>query len=99
MTEALSIPRASSLRPVPEAFWKSLGLFNISRMVLAGVLLAAILLYLGSGLTHVTPWAMGQGGEVADAAGHIGRLAPPIQASSTRLSSSISSCRCASGGH
>ena len=45
MTEALSIPRASSLRPVPEAFWKSLGLFNISRMVLAGVLLAAILLY------------------------------------------------------
>lgn len=31
--------------PVPDAFWKSLGLFNLSRMVLAGVLLAAILLY------------------------------------------------------
>ena len=30
---------------VPDAFWKSLGLFNLSRMVLAGVLLAAILIY------------------------------------------------------
>ena len=30
---------------VPEAFWKSLVLFNLSRMVLAGVLLAAILVY------------------------------------------------------
>jgi uncharacterized membrane protein len=36
--------------------------------------LAAILLYLGSGLTHVTPWVMGQSGEVADAAGHIWRV-------------------------
>lgn len=30
---------------VPDAFWKSLGVFNWSRMVLAGVLLAAILIY------------------------------------------------------
>ena len=29
----------------PDAFWKSLGLFNLSRIVLAGVLLAAIVLY------------------------------------------------------
>ncbi len=32
-------------RSVPEAFWKSLGYFNLSRMVLAGVLLGIILLY------------------------------------------------------
>jgi putative membrane protein len=37
--------------------------------------LAAILLYLCSGLTHVTPWIIGQGGEVADAAGHVWRVA------------------------
>src|SRR6516162_3592017 len=36
--------------------------------------LVAILLYLGSGLTHVTPWLIGQGGEVADAAGHVWRV-------------------------
>lgn len=36
--------------------------------------LVAILLYLGSGLTHVTPWVMGQSGEVADAANHIWRV-------------------------
>jgi uncharacterized membrane protein len=36
--------------------------------------LAAILLYLCSGLTHVTPWVIGQSGEVADAANHIWRV-------------------------
>jgi uncharacterized membrane protein len=36
--------------------------------------LAAIALYLGSGLTHVTPWLMGQSGEVADAANHLWRV-------------------------
>ena len=36
--------------------------------------LVAILLYLGSGLTHVTPWFMGQSGEVTDAASHIWRI-------------------------
>ncbi len=34
----------------------------------------AILLYLGSGLTHVTPWLIGQSGEVADAANHVWRV-------------------------
>jgi uncharacterized membrane protein len=36
--------------------------------------LVAILLYLASGLTHVTPWIIGQSGEVADAANHIWRV-------------------------
>ncbi len=36
--------------------------------------LAAILLYLGSGLTHVTPWLIGQTGEVVDAAGQVWRI-------------------------
>jgi uncharacterized membrane protein len=36
--------------------------------------LSAILLYLGSGLTHVTPWILGQSGEVVDAAGHLWRI-------------------------
>jgi len=36
--------------------------------------LVAILLYLGSGLTHVTPWIIGQSGEVADAASHVWRV-------------------------
>jgi putative membrane protein len=36
--------------------------------------LVAILLYLCSGLTHVTPWLIGQSGEVADAASHIWRV-------------------------
>jgi uncharacterized membrane protein len=36
--------------------------------------LVAIVLYLGSGLTHVTPWIMGQAGEAADAANHIWRV-------------------------
>ena len=34
----------------------------------------AILLYLSSGLTHVTPWLIGQTGEVTDAAGHAWRM-------------------------
>src|SRR6202000_3103951 len=37
--------------------------------------LIAIALYLSSGLTHLTPWLAGQGGEVADAAGHLWRVA------------------------
>jgi len=36
--------------------------------------LVAILLYLGTGLAYVTPWVMGQSGEVADAANHIWRI-------------------------
>lgn len=37
--------------------------------------LMAIALYLGSGLTHLMPWLTGQSGEVADAAGHLWRIA------------------------
>ena len=36
--------------------------------------LLAILLYLASGLTHVTPWLIGQSGEVVDAANHVWRV-------------------------
>jgi uncharacterized membrane protein len=36
--------------------------------------LVAILLYLACGLTHATPWLIGQGGEVVDAAGHAWRI-------------------------
>jgi uncharacterized membrane protein len=36
--------------------------------------LVAILFYLSSGLTHVTPWLMGQTGEVTDAAHHLWRV-------------------------
>jgi putative membrane protein len=36
--------------------------------------LAAILLYLGSGLTQVTPFLIGQSGEVTDAAHHVWRI-------------------------
>lgn len=36
--------------------------------------LVAILFYLGSGLTHVTAWVMGQSGEVTDAANHVWRV-------------------------
>jgi uncharacterized membrane protein len=34
----------------------------------------AILMYLASGLTQATPWLIGQGGEVTDAAGHLWRV-------------------------
>jgi uncharacterized membrane protein len=37
--------------------------------------LVAILLYLGSGLTHVTPFLIGQSGEAVDAANHVWRVA------------------------
>lgn len=37
--------------------------------------LVAILLYLSSGLTHVTPFLIGQGGEVVDAANQVWRVA------------------------
>jgi hypothetical protein len=36
--------------------------------------LVAILLYFCSGLTPVTPWIIGQSGEVVDAANHIWRV-------------------------
>jgi putative membrane protein len=36
--------------------------------------LIAIAFYLSSGLTHLTPWLIGQGGEVADAAGQLWRV-------------------------
>ena len=36
--------------------------------------LVAILFYFSSGLTHVTPWLMGQTGEVTDAANHVWRV-------------------------
>jgi uncharacterized membrane protein len=34
----------------------------------------AVLFYLSAGLTHLTPWLMGQMGEAADGAGHIWRV-------------------------
>jgi uncharacterized membrane protein len=37
--------------------------------------LIAIALYLASGLTHLTPWLIGQSGEVADATGQLWRVA------------------------
>ena len=37
--------------------------------------LIAIALYLSSGLTHLTPWLIGQRGEVVDAAGHLWQVA------------------------
>jgi uncharacterized membrane protein len=36
--------------------------------------LSAILLYLGSGLTHVTPWFVAQSGEDTDAVNHVWRI-------------------------
>ncbi|MGA7071824.1 carotenoid biosynthesis protein [Bradyrhizobium sp.] len=36
--------------------------------------LIAIVLYASSGLTHLTPWWIGQSGEVTDAAGHLWRV-------------------------
>ncbi len=32
------------------------------------------MLYLCSGLTHVTPWLIGQGGDITDAAGNVWRI-------------------------
>ena len=39
-----------------------------------GLRLIAIVLYLSSGLTHLTPWLIGQSGEVIDTAGHLWRV-------------------------
>jgi uncharacterized membrane protein len=39
-----------------------------------GLQVMAILFYVCAGLTHITPWAIGQSGEVADAAGHIWQI-------------------------
>jgi uncharacterized membrane protein len=36
--------------------------------------LIAIAIYLASGLTHLTPWLIGQSGEVVDAAGQLWRV-------------------------
>jgi uncharacterized membrane protein len=36
--------------------------------------LVAIVIYLSSGLTNLTPWLIGQSGEVTDAAGHLWRV-------------------------
>jgi len=36
--------------------------------------LIAILFYVSAGLTHIVPWAMGQTGQVADAAGHMWQI-------------------------
>jgi Carotenoid biosynthesis protein len=48
--------------PVPSAAWG-----RTLRLI-------AIAFYLSSGLTHLTPWLIGQGGEVVDAAGQIWRI-------------------------
>jgi putative membrane protein len=39
-----------------------------------GLGVVAILLYLASGFTHVTPWLIGHSGEVTDAASHVWRV-------------------------
>jgi putative membrane protein len=36
--------------------------------------LAAVLLYLSAGLTHVTPWLIGPGGDTIDGAGRVWRI-------------------------
>jgi putative membrane protein len=62
-------------------FYQAFAIFLSRRKVSARTIgharalrLAAILLYLGSGLAHVTPWVIGQSGEVVDAAGHVWRI-------------------------
>ncbi|WP_198162225.1 carotenoid biosynthesis protein [Methylosinus sp. R-45379] len=35
---------------------------------------AAVLLYLSAGLTHLTPWLIGPGGDTVDGAGHVWRI-------------------------
>jgi putative membrane protein len=39
-----------------------------------GIKAMAVLFYLCSGLTHVTPWLTGQSGQAADGAGHVWRI-------------------------
>jgi putative membrane protein len=36
--------------------------------------LIAILFYVSAGLTHISPWLLGQTGEVADATGHVWQI-------------------------
>jgi len=61
-------------------FYQLFGLYLVSRGEVRpaarnrALRLAAILFYASSGLTQLTPWLMGQNGEVADAAGHIWRI-------------------------
>lgn len=52
--------------------WRNASVRTVGRR--RALTLAAILFYLGSGLTHVTPWVMGQSGDVADAANHVWRV-------------------------
>jgi hypothetical protein len=47
---------------------------NFGSLTGAALRFAAILFYAFPGLTHPTPWLMGQSGEVADATGHIWRI-------------------------
>ena len=58
---AIYLGRRSDL-PVPSAAWG-----RTLRLV-------AIAFYLSSGLTHLTPWLIGQSGEVVDAAGQLWRV-------------------------
>jgi putative membrane protein len=58
---AIYLGRRSDL-PVPSAPWG-----RTLRLI-------AIAFYLSSGLTHLTPWLIGQGGEVVDAAGQLWRV-------------------------
>jgi hypothetical protein len=58
------------LPPLGTAFWIVLAVY-LALVVGFAFGLVAILLYLGSGLTHVTPWLIGQSGEVTDAASHV----------------------------
>jgi uncharacterized membrane protein len=63
-------------------FYQAFAIYLSRRSIVSGqtvghrrtLRMVAILFYLASGLTHVTPWAMGQTGEVADAASHIWRV-------------------------
>jgi hypothetical protein len=58
---AIYLGRRAGL-PVPSATWG-----RTLRLV-------AIAFYLSSGLTHLTPWLIGQSGEVVDAAGQLWRI-------------------------
>ena len=68
LTSWLSIRRSRSISPRRDA---SAGMTEKQGRALRPV---AILLYLCSGLTHVTPWIMDQSGEIADAAGRVWRI-------------------------
>jgi uncharacterized membrane protein len=51
--------------------------------------LTAIVLYLASGLTHLTPWLIGESGDVVDAAGHLWRVADVHAATVLTMSSTM----------